>query len=1374
MKRILSLLLCAVLLCSVLPTHVSAEGPDPLTVQVIFRDARYVYSSFFTGETLAGNLVDQENCKFIVAWDPQTATISVEKNPNCRYERVWLSSIAVSGGERYDTIRLRLGEDTYLGEFRVEGTETSLCPSLEVCGSGRLGGAAMSTGGRPDLYRGTDRGNIILSDSVQVSEKLNLSDSDNKYLRLIDCPNRIVLRDDASVEYEVCLNYSGALSYTFSALSAVYGVEIDTRGSVYIDMEDGYLSNWNGLTAERRVSTGIYSSVGSIEIRNVKELQIIYPTLHVSKHYDSQTLGGSAMGDVGTEISYDPDALYWDDSEPEKLYAYTRKKICFAETPGVYFLPCEGSVSEDGVYSVKADEKFCFLAVFRRGYMGGEDFRLLLNGAEEIEPICNGSYRIASAVGLCRVTAEGVVLNNKPFARSPSDCVLYSTGDTVSLPLSFTLQNPDYLEHGPASVKLECPGDGSFLPREIDCSGMDGQGQVNAAVRIPWSPGMEKAMRLSLTWGGKTYYSQGFTVRGTSDPEEASNLWPAAVSVCTSDGVWHRLAMGESGGAYARYGEDGVLHILADISAVRVEDEYYGALTLQCAPGARIVNNKSVSGIGTAVDISGDVIVIAGGCGVSSFTEDAGDAAVGIRSRSGSVAVSGAGALTVTVISDGSAAGKAVGIEAEHGSISIDVLNAAEANICIELNAAEMEPFAAEGGAELLDCNALIVTYDRPGSSLAQVDVSNTGQYSYNLCEDAAHARTEIYAVGCSRTLTLQENEGGETQSHIVLKYGGRTYRCGQTAQVAYNALVYVEAADPDAYHETERVTGVYCTDPRKTGNDPAGYTEYSTRVTGDGVVEIVRRQTLLTAFRCQGSGSESRTLRWTLSDPSANPAQCTLELTYADGSRTAHSLSLSQFRSGEYVLTGRPVSARLTAVFPGSVRVTGPEIPIDFSFYVDYTDAGELFNANACLPAGDVGTVGVMDFSRFVHGGSGTYRYWLSMSDAENCGYTYTMNEGEGLLRLTRDYPRAASEKNGLGFYNCYVDIYDAVTGCSARLNFTVGAFSENPETVGYPVYVNGLQVLSVNAADVLDDGTVRYTPAAGGARAVLTLTDAHLTTAWNGSVTGDDGGFFGCIVTFEPLDIVVAGSCSISLSGEDYVSGRGAYPPEYVEGEQYAAIVAGLSGNTFTLTGDGALSITGSRAISSFETCFIDGPEVFCTTDYGIPDGTNLCFVSGSVFSVTCHDCIYSCDPLNWCALSGPAGSCEIWLMDENADGAVLSYSPVTEEYYRTGFRDEHTEYIYPRAVFITDRGVSGAADGGTVTALVCGSRSGTARVAAAQYVGGQMRDFRMAGETVDLAVGGTAVFRFAPAEGAEYRLFLLEDGAFTPISPAWSSRP
>ena len=86
MKRVLSLLLCAVLLCSVLPVHVSAGDPDPLTVKVIFwRPVVYDDDHFtrvFTGESLAGNLVDEKECDLLVAWDAESATISVEKNPN--------------------------------------------------------------------------------------------------------------------------------------------------------------------------------------------------------------------------------------------------------------------------------------------------------------------------------------------------------------------------------------------------------------------------------------------------------------------------------------------------------------------------------------------------------------------------------------------------------------------------------------------------------------------------------------------------------------------------------------------------------------------------------------------------------------------------------------------------------------------------------------------------------------------------------------------------------------------------------------------------------------------------------------------------------------------------------------------------------------------------------------------------------------------------------------------------------------------------------------------------------------------------------------------------------------------------------------------
>ena len=175
MKRVLSLFLCAVLLCSVLPVHVSAGDPDPLTVKIgMWRVTDYngVFATsirIFTGESLAGTLIDDENTNLLVAWDAESATIYVEKNPDCKFLKDTVSSIYVSGGQDYDCINVRLGEDVYLDEVGANETETTLCPSLKIIGSGKLGSVDMLYNGNPTAYKGTDRGNIILADSVALS-----------------------------------------------------------------------------------------------------------------------------------------------------------------------------------------------------------------------------------------------------------------------------------------------------------------------------------------------------------------------------------------------------------------------------------------------------------------------------------------------------------------------------------------------------------------------------------------------------------------------------------------------------------------------------------------------------------------------------------------------------------------------------------------------------------------------------------------------------------------------------------------------------------------------------------------------------------------------------------------------------------------------------------------------------------------------------------------------------------------------------------------------------------------------------------------------------------------------------------------------------
>lgn len=65
-----------------------------------------------------------------------------------------------------------------------------------------------------------------------------------------------------------------------------------------------------------------------------------------------------------------------------------------------------------------------------------------------------------------------------------------------------------------------------------------------------------------------------------------------------------------------------------------------------------------------------------------------------------------------------------------------------------------------------------------------------------------------------------------------------------------------------------------------------------------------------------------------------------------------------------------------------------------------------------------------------------------------------------------------------------------------NSTYNGNFGAYKYINATTVYEVYINGTQVTRVNRNDVLDDGTVSYTPAAGENPARLTLDGASLTS--------------------------------------------------------------------------------------------------------------------------------------------------------------------------------------------------------------------------------------------------------------------------------------
>ncbi len=93
------------------------------------------------------------------------------------------------------------------------------------------------------------------------------------------------------------------------------------------------------------------------------------------------------------------------------------------------------------------------------------------------------------------------------------------------------------------------------------------------------------------------------------------------------------------------------------------------------------------------------------------------------------------------------------------------------------------------------------------------------------------------------------------------------------------------------------------------------------------------------------------------------------------------------------------------------------------------------------------------------------------------------------------------------------------------------------------YDVWVGGVQVTGLNADDVLDDGTVSYTPAEGTAPAILTLKGAAITDSYENAAIFAEVDLTVCVET----DSAVTGpdsesnSCGILTYGDLNVTGPG-----------------------------------------------------------------------------------------------------------------------------------------------------------------------------------------------------------------------------------------
>ena len=74
------------------------------------------------------------------------------------------------------------------------------------------------------------------------------------------------------------------------------------------------------------------------------------------------------------------------------------------------------------------------------------------------------------------------------------------------------------------------------------------------------------------------------------------------------------------------------------------------------------------------------------------------------------------------------------------------------------------------------------------------------------------------------------------------------------------------------------------------------------------------------------------------------------------------------------------------------------------------------------------------------------------------------------------------------------------------------------------YNVWVDGVQVTSANASDVLGDGKVSYTPAADGTPPILTLTGANISTAYEFDLNPFSKGMSGIYVKGDINLVLVA----------------------------------------------------------------------------------------------------------------------------------------------------------------------------------------------------------------------------------------------------------
>ena len=240
-------------------------------------------------------------------------------------------------------------------------------------------------------------------------------------------------------------------------------------------------------------------------------------------------------------------------------------------------------------------------------------------------------------------------------------------------------------------------------------------------------------------------------------------------------------------------------------------------------------------------------------------------------------------------------------------------------------------------------------------------------------------------------------------------------------------------------------------------------------------------------------------------------------------------------------------------------------ELSWDKPFTVDVDGSGR--NPEIFIPSGDVGTSFAIDFSKYVHGGSGIYHYSI-VPAAEPVPMEFSFNEDRGIFCF---YHTEGSV--GMNYAGNIVQVTDVITGDIELIYFDV---KPTKQTQMYDTYVGGVRVSEYNREDVLGDGRVSYTPAEGGEPAKLALNNVTLTSGFCGrrdpAVNGENA--FAAVFTREDLEIAVEGTNLISIDEDSEAEGD-----PYVQDSLITGIY-GFGANV-TLSGSGELYIVSDRGV-------------------------------------------------------------------------------------------------------------------------------------------------------------------------------------------------